>query len=181
MSLPTIGDLKAHLNMSSANTNDDGELADMLDAAVDVVEGYVGPLAAKNVTETHRVNSDVLVLRRVPVASLVSVSHFGIAQDVGLFEVDPDSGIVRRADGYGFVGTYSVAYSVGRPAVPAAIRLAILIIAGHLWETQRGSTGGDGPIAAENDAAFGGTPGAGYAIPNRARDLLARYVQPTLA
>jgi hypothetical protein len=51
VSLPTLTDLKAHLNLDT--TADDGELADMLDAAVDVVEGIVGPITSKTVTETH--------------------------------------------------------------------------------------------------------------------------------
>ena len=177
MSLPTLADLKAHLDKTT-NT-DDVELSEMLEAAVDVVEGIVGPVTAKTVTETHTSSSGVLVLNRVPVAGLVSVAQYGAAQDLALFHADPDSGILSRVDGYGFAGPVTVTYSVGRPNVPAAIRLAVLIIAAHLWETQRGNTGG-GPIAAEAEA-FGAPSIAGYAIPNRARDLLARYVPTTLA
>ena len=180
MSLPTLGDLKAHLDMDVANNKNDAELTDMLDAAVDVVEGIVGPITAKTVTETHRVNAGELVLRRFPVADLVSVTQFGAEQSVGLFEVDADSGIVRRGDGYGFVGSFTVTYSAGRPTLPASIRLAILIVAGHLWDTQRGTS--PSALALQDpDAGFGAPSVAGYAIPNRARDLLARYVQPTLA
>jgi hypothetical protein len=71
VSLPTLTDLKAHLNVTTSD--DDGELADMLDAAVDVVEGIVGPITSKTVTETHyAMSSDVLVLRRMPVGDLLS-------------------------------------------------------------------------------------------------------------
>jgi hypothetical protein len=175
VSLPTLTDLKAHLNKTST-TADDAELADMLDAAVDVVEGIVGPVTTSPVTETHRVSSDVLVLRRMPVAGLVSVSPGSLAD----FALDVDSGLLRRVDGYGFVGPVTVTYSVGRPMVPAAISLAILIIAGHLWETQRGTSPSalslQQPGAEPLDA-----PVAGYAIPNRARDLLARYVRVSIA
>jgi hypothetical protein len=76
VSLPTLTDLKAHLNFEVTSTADDGELADMLDAAVDVVEGIVGPITSKTVTETHYgLSSDVLVLRRMPVADLLSVGY----------------------------------------------------------------------------------------------------------
>jgi hypothetical protein len=55
-----------------------------------------------------------------------------------------------------------------------AIREAILIIAAHLWETQRGTS----PSALSLQGADIGdavSPGLGYAIPNRARELLEPY------
>ncbi len=181
MSLPTLSDLKAHLN--STTTTDDGELSDMLDAAVDVVEGIIGPVTARTVTETHRdVRGDVLVLRRMPVAGLVSIgSRSGGSVSplpVEDFELDADAGLLRRADGYGFAGSYTVSYSSGRPMVPPAVKLAVLIVAAHLWETQRGNTPA-GPVAAEVDAGFA-APTAGYAIPNRAKDLLAPFTRSAL-
>ena len=189
MSLPTVTDLKLHINVTSAD--DDGELADMLDAAVDVVEGIIGPLTARSVTETHRnVSSDVLVLRRMPAAELVSVSsRYGsvlTALTLEDFDLDADTGLLRRADGGWMVGSFTVSYSVGRPTVPAAVRLAILVIAGHLFETQRMP----GFQSADSlPAGFGGLdgvpdarlPGLGYAIPNRAQELLTPYIRTAIA
>lgn len=179
MSLPTLADLKAHANITT-DVNDT-ELAEHLDAAVDVVEGIIGPVTSTTVTETHYgLSSGVLLLRRMPVVELTSISsRYGATLTeltLSDYELDVDTGIVRIAAGSAFYGGFSVTYSVGRPTVPAAIRLAILIIAGHLFETQRV------PGASR---AFGQpeTPvmGLGYAIPNRASDLLAPYRMPTVA
>jgi hypothetical protein len=123
----------------------------------------------------------VLVLRRMPVADLLSIGYRSGATTSDLlltdYELDADTGIVRLASGGWFAGSYRVTYSVGRPTVPAAVRLGILIVAGHLWETQRGAAP-VGPLATDDTFA---TPGAGFAVPNRAVELLAPYRQPSIA
>lgn len=184
MSLPTVTDLKIHLNKTT--DADDTELGDMLDAAIEVVEGIVGPVGESEVTETHyNVSSGLLVLRRHPASALVSVSSRVGATTSPLtlsdYELDPSTGIVRLASGYGFYGNFTVTYAVGRETVPASIRLAILIIAAHLFETQRvpGANRGAG------QPGFGAAPemGApmGFAIPNRAQELLQAYMLPVIA
>jgi hypothetical protein len=181
VSLPTLTDLRAQTNIAS--TADDGELQDTLDAAIDVVAGIVGPLDTPAVvTETHyNVSSDVLVLRRMPAGSLTAVSYRYGAVTTALtlsdYELDAETGLVRLASGLRFYGTYTVSYTAGRDDLPAAIRLACLIVAEHLWETQRGAAP-VGPFAADDSFS---TPGLGYAIPNRARELLAPYVRPAVA
>ena len=181
MSLPTLTDLRAQTNITTSA--DDEELQDHLDAAVDVVSGIVGPIdSPASVTETHyNASSDVLVLRRMPVGSLVSVSsRYGAVTTPLLlsdYELDADTGLVRLAAGTRFCGTYTVTYTSGRVDLPAAIRLAVLIIAEHLWSTQRGAAP-VGPLATDDTFA---TPGAGYAIPNRALELLAPYRRPAVA
>lgn len=186
MSLPTVGDLREHTNQT--DTTHDRELTDMLDAAVEVVEGIIGPVASGTVTETHyNVSSSVLVLRSMPVAALTAVSSRAGAVTTPLtladYELDAGTGIVRRKDGGAFYGSYTVTYSTGRAAVPASIRLAILVVASHLWETQTmpgmdrmqpGFGGADGIPDA-------GSPGRGFAIPNRAQELLAPYRMPVIA
>jgi hypothetical protein len=189
VSLPTVDHLRAHLNMEG-DTSHDAELTDMLDAAVEVVEGIVGPVAEGTVTETHYgVSSPVLVLRRFPASSVTAVSSRVGAVTTPLtlvdFELDAASGIVRRADGGGFYGNYTVTYSTGRATVPASIHLAILIIAAHLFETQRMP----GQSMESAPAGFGGadgipdagSTGMGYAIPRRAQELLQPYMLPVIA
>lgn len=186
MSLPTVDDLKAHLDPGDSG---DAELTDFLDAAVEAVEGIVGPVGLATVTETHYgVSSDVLVLRQMPVAALVSVSsRFGAtttALTLADYELNLAAGIVRQVSGSGFYGNYTITYSVGREVVPASIQLAILIIAEHLHETQRmpGQT-------SDRPAGFGGIDGVadagfmprGFAIPSRAQELLRPYIVPVVA
>jgi hypothetical protein len=189
VSLPTLTDLRAGTNITTSA--DDDELQDHLDAAIDVVTGIVGPIdSPTSVTETHyNVASDVLVLKRMPVGSLVSVSsRYGAVTTPLLlsdYELDADTGLVRLAAGTRFCGTYRVTYTSGRDDLPAAIRLAVLIIAEHLFETQRrpgfttdapaGFGGADGIPDATNPS------GTGYAIPSRAQELLQPYMRPVIA
>jgi hypothetical protein len=181
--VPTTEDLKVHNNQTSSV--DDNELQDHLDAAVEVVEGLIGPIQQDTVTETHRgVRSDVIVLRRMPVAELVSVAaRYGISSTpltLSDFELDVDTGIVRAASGAGFYGDFTVSYGVGYDILPAAVRLAVLIVAEHFWETQRGTA----PTALklqQGDVVDSGTFGSSFAIPNRAQELLAAYVRPSIA
>lgn len=183
MSLPALAELKAHLNVEGVVT-DDQELLDALDAAVDVVEGIVGPLTALPVTEVHRnVSADVIVLRKCPVIELVGVSlRSGKAEtplSLADFELEPEAGLLRSAMDAQLIGNFKVTYSAGRSTIPAAMRLAILIIAAHLYATQTR------PGFASAPAGFGGSDGVadasipggiGYAIPHRATDLLRAYM-----
>lgn len=184
MSLPTFTDLKAHLNITS--TADDEELQDMLDAAVDIVTDIVGPFDdPASVTETHyALSSDVLVLRKMPVGTLTAVSsRYGATTTplvLGDYELDAATGIVRAVSGYFFRGTFTVTYTAGRTDTPAAIRLACLIIAAHLWQTQRGG-GSLRPTFPGEEPDLSPVGVSGYAIPNRAKELLAPYMRPSVA
>jgi uncharacterized phiE125 gp8 family phage protein len=178
----SLDELKAHLGITESD--DDDELLGMLDAAVDVVENFVGPIDETAVTETHySVNSGALVLNRYPATELVALSSVTGGSPIELvasdFVLDPATGVLRSIYGSGFNGTYTVTYSAGRPDTPAALRLAVLIVAAHLWETQRGPASTSGPLSADED--FTSVPGLGFAIPNRARELLQPYVQITVA
>lgn len=191
MALPNVTDLKAHLNMEDVRAHDD-ELAHMLDAAVDVVEGIIGPLSAAPVTEVHRnVHADVIVLRQCPVIALTAVSRRGgggVRMSLPLtdFELESEAGLLRSATDGLLVGSFEVSYSAGRASVPAAVRLAVLIIAAHLFETQTrpgfssSAPAGFGGADGIPDAGMSG--GSGYAIPHRATDLLRAYMSgPAIA
>ena len=189
MSLPTVGDLKIHANQLS-NT-DDLELQNHLDAAVEVVEGLIGPIdAPATVTETHyNTSSDVLVLRRMPVGALVSVSSRVGATTTALtltdYELDVASGLLRVASGARFYGSYTVSYTSGRAVLPASIHLACLIVAEHLWQTQRMPGMRDDVQPGFGGGADGvpgaGSVGRGFAIPHRAQELLRPYMMPSVA
>lgn len=175
MPLPTLDDFKTHLNMTG--TGDDAELYDVLYAAVDVVEGIVGPLRGREITETHYgTSADVLVLRHAPATSLSMVTFQGQSPSaIGDFLLDSESGILRFVGGYRFYGNVTVTYTPGYVTVPAAVRLATLMIGKQMWDTQRGSQ----PLplqgaAEETPADFGGyDPG----IPARARILLESFAR----
>lgn len=187
MALPTVDDLKAHINLPLDDTSQDDELEVILDAAVEVVAGIVGPLEVGTVTETHRdVNSAVLLLRRLPVGALsaVSSSSLGVATELTLadYEVDTAAGTVYAVDGSRFYGTFVVEYETGTATLPASVRLAILIVAAHLFETQRVpmQSGEVAPIGFSGGIDAVSPVSRGYALPNRAIELLRPYAHQAL-
>ena len=179
MTLPNLTDFEAHLT----GGGDDVEKDDILDAAIGIVENIVGPLQVATVTETHRrICSDVLILRQMPVVALSSISsRYGAtrtALTLGDYELDAETGMVRIGSGLHFYGDFEVTYSVGRDEIPVAIREAILIVAQHLYQTQRvpGANFGRVPGFGGSEAdAPSATPGLGFALPNRAKELLEPY------
>lgn len=175
--LISLADAKQYLNILT--TTNDEELRGFIEAATQVVENIVGPVVVKTITETHTRPGQVLVLRQPPILSVVSVTSVlatGLSYDVTAVVVDPETGILQRADGapLGFRRPMPlrVVYRAGRPVVPASITLAAKVIVDHLWETQRGHTQGVRP-----------TPGTGRTqkkglqsdVPFRAKELLTPY------
>lgn len=182
--LPTVVDLKAQLNYTdpTAPSADDDELGFYLTAAVDLVEGMVGPLAVRTVTETHyRISSDVLVLRQAPATALTAISgrlypgSTATSYLLADYVLDGEHGVVRLANGFRLYGDFTVTYTAGRDGIPYAVSLATLIIAGQLWETQRGTA----PTPLQPDLTP--TVPMGFAIPNRAATLLEPYIQVKVA
>jgi hypothetical protein len=56
----------------------------------------------------------------------------------------------------------------------------VLIIAAHLWQTQRVAGQGEARVPGFGSGGAGAAPGVsvGYAIPNRAAELLETYRMP---
>jgi hypothetical protein len=73
-------------------------------------------------------------------------------------------------------GPLRVTYVAGRRIVPAAITAAAKIILQHLWRTQQGP--GRPQRGVDDFDVTEPIPGLGYAIPNRAVQLLEPYKQP---
>ena len=173
MAIVTLTELKLFLNVTSSVN--DGEMIAKIDAAQDVVQGIVGVLTPAAVTETHYgVNTDVLVLRKVPASAITAVSMRYFAYDFApwdilLFTLDTDASLLRRSNGSRFFGDVIVSYTTGASTVPNAVREAVLVVAGHLWETQRAASA---PRRPDNSPPV---VGMGYAIPSRAVELLAPF------
>ena len=165
---PSLDDLKKHLNIT--RSTDDDELLLMLDAANELVGSIVGPFDAATVTERVPVVGSAVLLSRVPAGSVVLTDPAGSEVTGGT--VSAAARVVYDVlTGYGSV---TAEYDTGGTDVPAAVGLATLIIAGHLWETQRGAAP-VGPLAAADDTSLL-APGVGYAIPNRAKELLEPFI-----
>lgn len=167
----SLADARAMLNLKT--TANDEELRDYIDATTAAVEFRVGAVIPRTVTETVVARSTI-ALNITPVISITAINSTLIAGwqfAPGDLAVDPATGILRLYNRGQFSGDlYTITYIAGRAGiVPPAISLAGRIILKHLWRTQLGPTarpGGSDTMA---------VPGAGFAIPNAAAELLLPY------
>lgn len=159
----TVDEVKRHANITSATSDDEIDL--MRDAAQDAVEGLIGPVLWRTVTQRISANGSTLVLNTLPVVSVTSLTLDGTS----VTYTAVDGGMLADV---AVTGDVVATYIAGRTVVPGAVRLAALIIAAHLWQTQLGSA----PTQLQDGFNAEPTVGVGYAIPNRAADLLAPYL-----
>jgi hypothetical protein len=110
----------------------------------------------------------------VAVTSIVDVAS-GAAQPLTDLDVDFVTGVIRRKLQLPFWSRgpyYLITYTAGLgTAVPPAVAEAASVILQHLWETQRGMSSAP-PWAGEQTVTL---PGWGFAVPNRAVELLSPY------
>lgn len=172
--LLSLSAAKAALNIPATDLGDDEELRSMLEAVTAAVEDHRREtIVRRTVVEQLRpAPTRRLVLGHSPVISLTSIVRlfdgvtWTLPGDAVL--VDAAAGVVAS---YGavFSGDLTVTYVAGYQIVPANVTEAAKIILRHLWQTQQ--TPGMGP------RVFGGGEdsapvGLGFAIPNRAVELL---------
>lgn len=166
----TADDLRRHLNMTGG---DEGELTFWLGAATLAVEGRVGPLVARSFTERREARNGVLCVARTPLVSVESLALPSGTTVAGTIDAHPSGVVSRRGDR--LYGEYVVTYTAGREEVGENLSGAVLIVAGHLWETQRGNSA-RGRTLSEWDGATGaadvGAVLRGFALPRRALELL---------
>lgn len=166
----SLADLKAHLNMTEAgdSAGRDQELTMMLGAATRMVEKRCGPVSVKTFTEYF--DHPSIILSHQPVIEVISVTPSGgvdVAGTEAVRRLNTAAGVVDLARAW-CGGT--ITYTAGRTEVPENLKTATLIIAAHLWETQRGATARPGMGGGELAEAV---PGRGYALPNAAEELIA--------
>ncbi|MGC4769205.1 hypothetical protein ACLQ25_09520 [Micromonospora sp. DT44] len=172
----SVAEVKQQLNIPDDDTSQDAELAVYVAAVTEVVEGIVGPVDPRAVTETHDGGTEVLILRQPPVLSVTSVTEGGTA--VTGYTAALDSGVLYRTGGWWASGRASVTvvYQAGRTSIPAAVKLAAKEL---VMVNFRPQLGGDyAPF--DTDAPGEGVPGEvrlGFFVPNRVRELLKPYEQ----
>ncbi|MER8004985.1 hypothetical protein [Streptomyces sp. NPDC094149] len=170
----SLADAKKKLDIPATSTADDAELREFIEATTFAVEYFVGPVARRTVQQVVTGNRDALVLHTTPVIALTSVTavqSWQMAIDLADLDVDTNTGVVRRNDSLCFpVGDYRLVYTAGRQLVPANVELAGKLILQHLWRTNFGAA--RGPSVSDDFLATEQVPGFGYAIPNRALQLL---------
>ncbi|RKT49357.1 hypothetical protein [Saccharothrix australiensis] len=173
--LISLADAREMLNLRS--TADDAELRDWLGAVTVVVERTTGiAWVRRSRVETARGGRPGIALTHRPITAvtgMVPLSAGGTTYQPADLTWTP-SGVLRLRSGAAFrAGEYTISYVAGDDAaIPEHVTAAARIILKHLWETQRGgsslpSRGGD----EDYEAAL-----IGYAIPNRAIELLGKPV-----
>lgn len=174
MAVVTTPAIKAHLNI--AGDTHDTELGQFVAAAEAVIAKRCGPLEPTAVTERVPGCGSSLVLTRLPVISLTSVTPVGgSAASLSDLYLDTRTGMVRWAAGSaGFAGDwYDVAYSAGRTTCPPDLVLAIKELVRHMWQTQRGPSSRPGSTAASEIANT--LPGAAYTFPIRVEQVVSLH------
>lgn len=171
-------DLKLHLQIDPGNLDNDTEMTGHLEAATTALEGLVGPMVPRTVVTRRRAAGGAIVVPVRPVLDVTSVAGVAwdgtIDQDVTALDWDTN-GIIRGGHTCLPRGRYTVTYTAGRDPVPENMRLAVLIVAAHLWETQR-NRGARRGVLGDFDS---GNPSQdailvtrGFALPRRALELL---------
>ena len=163
-------------------------------SATNVVEYMCGPVVQQTVTETLPGRGLETILSRPPVISLTAWTQvpaelanlgitvasppspmlrtriYGIEYPLTQLYCDPRRGIVTHTSGLPFYYCdYVWQYRAGRPVIPFAIYEATKIILEHLYQVYRGGVGAQDVASGESVTVL---PGFGFAIPNRAIELL---------
>lgn len=174
----SLADGKSHLKLTTSTQDD--EVRRWIGATTRCVEWFVGPVAVRTVTETHNVKwARVLSLRQVPALELITVAAVldgGTSYDASGLDLDGATGIVRRKDGGLMYGPLRATYKAGRRVVAENISSAAELILQHLWRTRLGP--GRPQLGTGDFDVTEPVPGLGYAIPNRAMQLLSPDQQP---
>ncbi|MER7738889.1 head-tail connector protein [Streptomyces sp. NPDC096538] len=179
MALVTLEEAKRQLDISS--TSEDVELQLYIDSLDAVIEGYVGVVEQREITDTISGGGPALAVLHPPLVSVTSLSGpvtAPVSYPAAQLSLDGPAGVISRADGGHFpAGPYTVTYTAGRAAVPPTVKLAALILLQHLWRTQYGAS--RVPVGGADDwSVTDPIPGFGYAVPNRVLQLLEPFKLP---
>jgi hypothetical protein len=138
--LPTLAEVKAHLNEPVDDTSSDAKLTGYLNSAVEAVEAKVGPLTLRTETDVLTANGSTLILRHPPVREVLSVAstRWGtVLSSVALTDVrlDGEAGLLHlRTLLYGEV---TVTYTAG--AVTPLVREVLLDLVRVRFESRAGA------------------------------------------
>jgi hypothetical protein len=188
----TLNEAKAALNIDLTVSSVDTELAQVITAASEFVDGVYGPVVWRTVTDERHVGAGTSVsLRYSPVASVTSVTEYagGVAAVLtaetdlvpGGYSVDLDGGVVYRRsswNGYRF-GAQSVlvTYVAGRYATTEVVapwaKEAAAEAVIHFWQA-RGANSGFGTVDGDG-APFGGVPFSTSTLRKRLIDAFPQH------
>lgn len=182
-SIVSLDDIKEHLNIT--DTANDAELRGVIAEATVAFENECD-LAFAPVTAQQTFSGNKLVDRIVlprGTTAVTSVTQNGVALSPSTdYTFDATSWILLRRGGYFSLSWLSgdlnitVVYQAGSTIIPRDVRKAVLLLAQHFWETQRGGQvsvlGQGGETEWEPNAAF--------TMPRRVEEIAANYKSPSV-
>jgi hypothetical protein len=178
-----MADAKNHLRITTPD--DDDDLRDWLVTITEGIEYLCGPVCRRSVSEVQDLpfnGQRTFVLRKVPALEITGTEPMiqgGVSWTPDLLDLDGATGVVRRKDGGLLWAPLRVLYIVGRMQTPQSLTSASKIILQHLWRARYGSSRAlPGIGGGEDFDVTQPVPGFGYAIPNRALQLMEPYRLP---
>lgn len=163
----SLADGKAALNSTKAIN--DRELRDYIDAVTDLIEGEIGAVLPRAVSETVEIWRDFFVPRQpiISLTSLTPVRTGGMTLNVADYQVLSTGKVIRKDGAWVSVSPwnqYVAVYQAGRASVNPRIFEAARVLLQHLWANQRPNTGN--PRSGDDY-----TPD--FTMPNSVREALA--------
>lgn len=170
MPIVTLAEAKAQLNIDPADDRNDDEVSSYLEALTPVIERESGQVVTLRefTDELDLYRARTFTLARVPVVELLSVTRLdapGTVYEPLNLHVNPTTGKVTVLLGPTLSGLLSVVYRAGYEEPPDNFKKAALVVLQHVWELQRG-------VGVAQQRADDMTPGQGFLVPNRAKELL---------
>lgn len=163
----SFDELREHLNLDASEPGDNDELWSMLLAATGLVESFVGAMVSRTVTDTVRSSSLPLLLPQSPVMAVESVARLAASDGPSL----AGAGTVYPSGYNDITPRYQVTYTIGRDPIPEDLKLATLIVARQLYDTQRSGAA----VAFTNMVGQETQIPMGFAVPRRAAELMAPH------
>lgn len=198
----SLADAKVQLSIPAADTSQDAELRDFIDAVTPVIEGIVGPVTPRSVTEWHDGGAAQIVVRNPPIQSVTSVTEFrgnvpyllataaSPAAATAMSYMWEPSGIITRLNGaaaaavvylssQGLFATFpigpnsvQVVYTAGEAVIPANVRQAALQLIAIQYQQTQLRSPWDGGQQSEGSMLMG------FFVPNKVRELLLPNRRP---
>lgn len=191
ISIVSLDEVKAHLNIPAANTDLDEELRRFVDAATDLAENYVGCVLGRQTftNEYYDGNTDIIRLRNPRALQITSVYENGQLISSDNYSLDPTGQRLSRITtgsiaGPNYFGIWApgansvkISYVSGFINPPAAAKQGVLELVRHLWQTQRGAMN----VLTRNQSGDDFYPTATYSLPRRCMELLDQMSLPGVA
>lgn len=165
MSIVTLAQAKAQINIDPDDTDNDIELQGYVDAITGVVENYkhevIEPRACTDEVDLAAYRWRPFAggrhrrfrLYQTPIMSITSaVSADGETTfDTSAWRADPISGLVTAYGSTWPYGCVLVTYQAGYETVPPRYVQGALVILQHVWETQRGIDGSVAGVTGDDE------------------------------